>query len=278
MKKKFLCMLLAGTLALSFAACGKKGDADPTPTPGSGQENPSPSNEPSPEPTQAVEADFSVKELTQGIVDKAVNIALMEGGETELTELYGIEASKVAEYAIMVPLMNVQATELAMFKAASAEDVDAILAGINTRIAALEATWGQYLQDQMELVEARKVLKQGNYIFFIIAEEDVSAYAENVFLRKFDPSIEEYVLVRKFDRVDNGTLKAISESGLTVEMEEEGTTYVFECTYSSDYFYAEGELSDYAVNDKVCVVFETEVKESEGTMQAVLTYLGPVSE
>lgn len=280
MKKKFLCMLLAGTLALSVTACGKKGDENPNPTPTGGAENS--------DPTQPVEVDFSVKEQLQSILDKASTVALMEGGEMELTELYKIDPSKVEEYSIRVPMMNVHATEFAMFKAASAEDVDAIVAGINTRIEALEGVWANYLPDQMALVENRKVLTQGNYVFFIVAEEDVSAYAENVFLRKFDPSIEEYVLLRKFDRVENGTITAISENGLTLEMEEDGTTYIFECTYSDGIYlevtatddgeYVAGKISDYAVGDKVLATFEEEVTEGENPMHAVLAYMGPVIE
>lgn len=274
MKKKFLCMLLAGTMVFSFAACKSKddqGDTAPTPTTAASQ--------PTAEPAQSpAEVDFSVKELLGDILSRtAADMALMELGEMEISELYGIDVSKLEEYSVFIPMMNVQATEYAMFKAASADDVQAVVDGINTRVENLKQTWSQYLADQMELVENNKVIVQGNYVFLIIADEDSSAYAENVFLRQFDPSIEEIVLVRKFYRLENAVIAAVSEDALTVETEEEGKTYTFECTYSEN-FYAEGGLSEYAVGDEVFVTFEEEVRESESPMQAVVSYLAPSTE
>lgn len=275
MKKKYLCMLLAGMMALSFAACGK-GNSDPnntpSPTPGASV----PSSEPSAELTQApAEVNFSVKGLLSGILEKAAGeLALMDAGDTEVTELYGIDLTKVEEYSLQIPLMNVQATEYAMFKAASADDVQAVVDGINSRIESLTQTWQQYLPDQYELVENNKVIVQGNYVFFIVAEPEAAAYAENVFLRQFDPSIEEVVLQRKFYRLEDAVITAVSEEGLTVEMEEGGTSYVFECTYSEN-FYAEGGLSSYSAGDHVLVVFEEDVVEGENPMQAEASYLCP---
>lgn len=278
MKKKFLCMLLAGVMTFSFAACGKDENNEDNNNPSTTKQPAQPSESPSVEPSQApaTEVNFSVKELLSGILEKAAGeYALMEVGDTEVTELYGIDLSKVKEYSLQVPMMNVHATEFAMFEAASTEDVSSIVDGVNSRIASLTTTWQQYLPDQYELVENNKVLVQGNYVFFIVAEEDVAAYAENVFLRQFDPSIEEVVLQRKFNRLEDAVITAISEDSLTVELQEEGATYVFECTYS-EYFYAEGELSSYTAGDHVLVVFEDNVVESSSPMRAAATYLSPV--
>ena len=68
--------------------------------------------------------------------------------------------------------------------------------GINQRVAALDEQWSTYLPEQHKYVQNNKVLTQGRYVFLIIGNEEVSAYAENVFLRKFDPTIEEMAIVR----------------------------------------------------------------------------------
>lgn len=277
MRKKFLCMMLAGAMALSITACGskKEDDKNPTPTP-STEAQPSGTPEEPGEPTQAPAEfeDFSVKEMMNGIFEKlaAEMPAMAEGSETELTEVYKIDASKVEEFDIRIPMMNVQATELAVFKAASEDDVAAVVEGINQRVAALDEQWSTYLPEQHKYVQNNKVLTQGRYVFLIIGNEEVSAYAENVFLRKFDPTIEEMAIVRKFHNVTGAVITALSEEGVTVDYKEDDKTYTFECTFG-EYFYAEGGMESFAVGDTVEITFEEPVKEAENPMKGVAGYL-----
>lgn len=276
MRKKVLSILLAGAMALSLAACGSKENADNTTLTPAPTEEATPSTEPGQEENtennQSAEVDFDVNEMMNLIAERVDLPAMMEGGETELTELYGIAADKVEAFAIRVPMMNVTATELAVFKASSDEAVEDVKAGVQSRIDNLIEQWSTYLPAQLALVENNKVLVQGRYVFLIIAEEETSAYAENVFLRKFDPSIEEIVLVRKFKNVSSAVIKELTEDKLVVEYVEEGKTYTFDCSFS-EYFYAENGIETYAVGDEIEVYFETPVPETDGTMEAVTSMI-----
>ncbi|MDE7326269.1 MAG: DUF4358 domain-containing protein [Lachnospiraceae bacterium] len=283
MRKKILCMALVGAMTLSMAACGGKDkESDPTPTPSTvpTQEAGEPTPEPttSEEPTQAPSQfeDFDVAEMVDGILERVETPAMMPGSDMELTEIYGIPAEKVDAYAIRIPMMNVTATEISAFRAATEEDVQAIVDGINARVQSLTSQWESYLQDQLELVQNHKLLVQGRYVLFVIGDDELSSYAENVFMRKFDPSIEEMVLVRKF-REFQGIIKELSEDKIVLEYTEEDKVYTFECKYA-EYFYAEGGLENFAVGDTVECTLEEPVPEAEGTMQASLNYMAKTME
>lgn len=283
MRKKFLCMALVGAMAFSMAACGGKdkgGDPTPTPSMAPTEEagNPTPTTEPTPTeaPSQAQVEDFDVAEMVDGILERVQTPAMMPGSDMELTEVYGIPADKVDAYAIRVPMMNVSATEISAFRAASEDDVQAIVDGINKRVEALTSQWETYLADQLELVQNHKLIVQGRYVLFVVGDEDLSSYSENVFMRKFDPSIEEMVLARKFDRFD-GVIKEVSEDGMVIEVTEEDKVYTFECKYA-EYFYAEGGLENFAIGDTVSATLEEPVAEAEGPMEAMLNYVSKVME
>ena len=273
MRKKFLCMALVGAMAFSMAACGGKDkENDPTPTPSTAptQEAGEPTAEPTPSEAPEQFEDFDVAEMVDGILERVQTPAMGQGSEMELTEVYGIPADKVDAYAIRVPMMNVSATEISAFRAATEEDVQAVVDGINGRVQALTTQWESYLPAQLELVQNHKLLVQGRYVLFIVGEEELSSYAENVFLRKFDPSIEEMVLVRKFDRFQ-AVIKEISEEKIVLEYTDD-KVYTFECKYSES-FYAEGGLENFAVGDTVSATLEEPVPEAEGAMQASLNYI-----
>ncbi len=283
MKKKILCMALVGAMTLSMAACGSKDkEGDPTPTPSAtptesvGNSTPEPTKGGEPSQTPAQTEDFDVAEMVDGILERVQTPAMMPGSDMELTEVYGIPADKVDAYAIRVPMMNVSATEISAFRAASEEDVQAIVDGINARVQALTSQWETYLADQLELVQNHKLIVQGRYVLFVIGEEELSSYAENVFMRKFDPSIEEMVLVRKFHNFQ-GVIKEMSEDKMVLEYTEEDKVYTFECKYA-EYFYAEGGLENFAVGDTVSVTLEEPVPEAEGAMEASLNYIAKVME
>jgi|GEM_PF-5998812 len=283
MRKKFLCMALVGAITFSMAAgCGKDKEPDPTPTPSAVPTEeagePTPEATPSEEPSQAPAQfeDFDVTEMVDSILERVETPAMMPGSEMELTEVYGIPADKVDAYAIRTPMMNVTATEISAFRAATEDDVQAVVDGINARVQALTSQWETYLADQLELVQNHKLLVQGRYVFFIIGDDELSSYAENVFMRKFDPSIEEMVLVRKFHDFQ-AVIKEMSDDKIVLEYTEDDKAYTFECKYA-EYFYAEGGIENFAVGDTVNVTLEEPVPEAEGTMQGSLSYIQKVME
>ncbi len=279
MKKKILCMALVGAMAFSMAACGgKEGEGDLTPTPSAAptEEAGNSTPEPTPSETPAQVEDFDVTEMVDEILERVETPAMMPGSDMELTEVYGIPADKVDAYAIRVPMMNVSAVEISAFRAASEEDVQAVVDGINARVQALTSQWESYLADQLELVQNHKLIVQGRYVLFVIGEEEFSSYAENVFMRKFDPSIEEMVLVRKFHQFQ-GVIKEMSDDKIVLEYTEEDKVYTFECKYA-EHFYAEGGMENFAVGDTVNATLEEPIPEAEGVMEASLNYIVKVME
>ncbi len=86
-----------------------------------------------------------------------------------LKELYNIDADDLEAYDVRMALINVQANEIAMFKAKDGK-LDEVKQGVEKRIEDLKNTWSQYLPDQYELVKNYQTYENGNYYFFIVSE------------------------------------------------------------------------------------------------------------
>lgn len=94
---------------------------------------------------------------------------LMDLDDDILSSLYGISAADLEEYVAKMPLMNVQSTEFFIAKVKSGK-MDTVKAGIVKRQADLVEQWKQYLSAQLELVENYKLVTNGDYVMFAIAD------------------------------------------------------------------------------------------------------------
>ena len=121
--------------------------------------------------TKKETADVDVKELMTSITENTAYEfpAYMEVDDSTLETLYGISPDDLESYAVIVPMMNVSATEIALFKAKDGK-IDTVKTAAEARIQQLESTWSQYLPAQYELVENRVVIESGNYYFLIISD------------------------------------------------------------------------------------------------------------
>ena len=72
--------------------------------------------------------------------------------------------------------MNVQATEIALFKFSTKEQEDLIDKGITRRLEDLDATWSRYLPDQYELIKNVKKFSDRNIKGYIIADNAVTIF------------------------------------------------------------------------------------------------------
>ena len=126
--------------------------------------------------TKKETADVDLKELMTSITENTAYEfpAYMEVDDATLETLYGISPDDLESYSVIVPMMNVSATEIAFFKAKDGK-IDTVKKAVETRIQQLDSTWSQYLPAQYELVENRVVIESGNYYFLIISE-----YAEEI--------------------------------------------------------------------------------------------------
>lgn len=110
------------------------------------------------------------------------NLPMMgEIDDETLSILYGIEATDLLEdYRGAMAQMNVQADEILVMKVkeGSMEDVEA---GIAQRQEDLDATWSPYLPEVYETVKDARVVKNGQYILFVVsnsADKAVEAFDE----------------------------------------------------------------------------------------------------
>lgn len=76
-----------------------------------------------------------------------------------------------ADFAIAVSLLNVDASEVAIFRPASRDAAQQIKAAIDARLAVLEEVWSRYLPDQYELVENHQIVEKNGYILFVISKD-----------------------------------------------------------------------------------------------------------
>lgn len=121
--------------------------------------------------TKTAAKDVDVKELMNTIVsDTSYELpAMQELTDTDLESLYGISVDDLEAYSVNVPMMNVTATEIALFHVKDGK-MDTVKKGVETRMTQLESTWSQYLPAQYDLVKDRRIIESGNYYFVIISE------------------------------------------------------------------------------------------------------------
>ncbi|WP_044035583.1 DUF4358 domain-containing protein [Candidatus Arthromitus sp. SFB-rat-Yit] len=113
---------------------------------------------------------ISTKEVYDKITNGVELPKLNQISSSEIESLTSITSSNYDEATFSMSMMNVQATEIAIFKFSSKEQSDAIDKGITKRLEDLEVTWSKYLPDQYELVKGVKKFTEGNIKGYIIAD------------------------------------------------------------------------------------------------------------
>lgn len=174
--KKLVCLL---SLALILVGCSSTPKNEATPTPEATQ---TPSVDQGEEGTTGGET-ANLTEL-QKKIDAVLNSGkyelpgFMMADEATLGNLYYLTTEDVNDYAIFLPMMNVQATEIMVVEAKDGK-VDAVKEALDKRLADLDATWAQYLPAQYELVQNYVTFTEGNNVVVVIAE-DAQAIADDI--------------------------------------------------------------------------------------------------
>ncbi|SJZ55089.1 DUF4358 domain-containing protein [Anaerorhabdus furcosa] len=120
----------------------------------------------------------------QKAVDSVVNggtyefPSFMTVDEPTLETIYYLVSDDVQDYAIYLPMMNVQATEIIVIEAKEGK-VDVVKEAVAKRLADIETTWAQYLPDQNELVLNRVEFTDGNIVGVVISE-NAEAVAKDI--------------------------------------------------------------------------------------------------
>lgn len=99
-----------------------------------------------------------------------------------MSALYGLSdpTAVLEDYRGIVSQMNVRADEILVMKVRDGE-MEAAEAAVSQRQEDLDATWSQYLPEVYETVKDARVVKNGNYLLFVVsddADDAVEAFDE----------------------------------------------------------------------------------------------------
>ena len=163
--KKLIAMMM--TLAIGGALVGcTSGQEQPAP-PTTEVETPVENPEETPVEGETSPLANEVTVITEGIELPA----LVPMPEEMFNDTFGIDTSLLKDYYVGMPMMNVHATEIAIFEVNNEADVDKVMAGIEKRQKALEEQWKTYLPDQYELVQNYKTAVKDNKVLFVISDQ-----------------------------------------------------------------------------------------------------------
>ena len=96
--------------------------------------------------------------------------AMMALSDAELTDFLGINAENLESFVVMMPMMNVHATEIMVFQAKEGM-IETVQEEVGLYLDGYEQMWSTYLPDQYELVQNRVEKTVGNTLIVIIAQE-----------------------------------------------------------------------------------------------------------
>ncbi len=139
----------------------EKPESTPEPTPEA-------TPEPTPEATPAPAGDVSVTDIWAAIESSAEFPSLMDVSDAVLADLYGIDVgTDLVEFVGKMPLMSAHVTEFLIAKVAAGR-MDAVKDACEARAETLKG--GNLYPSTVELVENYKLIANGDYLLFCIAE------------------------------------------------------------------------------------------------------------
>lgn len=151
--KKITIIILTMALAFVISACSEKSTSAPEET------------------TKPIEPSKSAKEMTEEMLKVVEQPNMAELTEDDIVNVYNIDPTKLEDFSANIPLMNVKANELAIFKVKDTKDVAEILAQVKVRSENAMNAFDHYLPDQYEIAKNYTVVEKGNYVLFIISEQ-----------------------------------------------------------------------------------------------------------
>lgn len=110
-------------------------------------------------------------------MQQTIEMGMMQELDDELlTTLYPeLPMDQVTDHVVQISLVNIRATEIALFEAVDEAAAQEIKTAVATRKENLEANWSTYLPDQYELVKNSTVDVYGKYVVFIVGEFEAQA-------------------------------------------------------------------------------------------------------
>ena len=143
--KKMMVLMLTAMVALVISACSNDKSA-------------------------TIEVKESAKEMADKMVAEVEQPQQIELSEEQLKDFYNIDAAKLEDFTVRMPMMNVKTNEIAIFKVKDAKDVAEIEAAAKERAENVAKQFEQYLPDQYENAKNYKLVTKGNYVLMVISE------------------------------------------------------------------------------------------------------------
>ena len=166
--KKVIAIMMTLAVAGSLVGCGQSNTPE---TPETGVVTPEE------KPEEGTEQDIVEPETSAlaGLVETITEGIELPSQTTMLPEMfadaYGIDTSLLKDYYVSISMMNVHATEIAVFELNDEKDAEAVMEGIEKRQKGLEEQWMSYFPEQYELVQNYQTAQKGNKILFVINEQ-----------------------------------------------------------------------------------------------------------
>ncbi len=145
------------------SAPGSKPDAAAPDQPSSGS-----SSQPQPDDDKSFSISDIWSDIEASLGDSLPDLDALDADT--LTALYPLSTSDLVEYGYYGSLIGVQASEFFIAKVQSGK-METVKTAILSRQADLDAQWRQYLPEQYELVKNYKLVENGDYVFFGVAEK-----------------------------------------------------------------------------------------------------------
>lgn len=148
--KRIIAILLTICIAASITAC---------------------SSSKSPQSSNSSVVNVTSGEIKTKVMESYEHPAYQELTPEQVKEMYYIDPAILENYSVNIPMMNVNASEIAVFKVKDTSNIKAVEEGIGKRAADLDEVWKRYLPAQYELVKNHKIKVNGNYVMFVVHQD-----------------------------------------------------------------------------------------------------------
>ena len=138
--KKFVSILLLVALVLTLAACGGKKEAAPA----------------------------AAVNLSDVLAKFSLGEEMMALSESDLLDLYGINAADVKQFAGAVNTSGIKCDEIVLIEAVDADAASRVKTALDTRYQAKLNEMENYLPDEYAIVKECQVTSSGNFVAMIV--------------------------------------------------------------------------------------------------------------
>lgn len=102
--------------------------------------------------------------------DFSLSLQKLESAD-ELNTYYSIDTADVKQFAAEIDANNNAPVEIVMIEAVNADAASRVESALTTRYNAIYSQYSSYTPEQLDMVKACKVTKDGNYVSMIVADK-----------------------------------------------------------------------------------------------------------